>query len=1062
MNIIRFHVQPLSMIPRADAGKQRVDFICESDFTGYLYLSATRGGVTLADNMEFPVQAGVYVCSHLFPAARQAEQSCWRLTDAEGRLVAEYECLWEVPRNWTFYAVVSSHTDIGLHNSPYIQRYNSSRFLEMAMELAKKTSDRPEENRYRYALEGTWVWGNYGADRGRRAAQRVVRDYINQGTIAVGCGAAGNHTQVYGLEEMCRSSYSRKRLEEDWKIHSSTMTMIDNNGMSWALVNPYVSAGIRNVFFAPNQWNPLPSTIFQPDYTKMGRTWNPAAGGGGARIDVRYDSSLPMVFYWQGADEQSRLLVWASTQYGWGGSEFGIYTKMRDSMSTTLENVASRMGVMLPKLERRYPYDVWLFGNYNDDQEPSAAFLDFVVEWNKVWQFPTLRLVGNFDEPFDRIRAQWDTQIPVLCGDITGGWYQHPVATPELLAEKFAADRLLPTAEKIATVACLCGADYTYPATAFQRAWDALIWNDEHSYGTSGYQGRRVYETWMQHRDWIAKARETAETEASAALHALAEKIDTPEDSVLLFNPTMFARRELLFSSDGAGRKLSPEVPSFGWQLVPERELVMDKVTSQAVPEPPLIENNFYRLAFTENGSIGEIFDKQLQRSILDATSPCHANEFVFTEDNHRSFASPEQAVFTVETCAEEIIVRAEMAEPVSGAAIVQTVRLHSWEKRIDICNELSHVRGLVNRNRYYRYGYYAFPFLVEDAKRIVHLNGCKASPGFDQTGHGTDTYLAGREWSCVENGKYGVALLQLDSHLVEFGRIHPDKTDYGHPESGSAIFSYICNDWLQMHTPGGSHVNFVFRYAIVSYPGDHIAANIARMAERLANPLLSVRVKAHKGTLPGCQSLLECPSDNMRLLALKRSDNGRGVVARLLETFGQEIPMPCLRSHFQGKANPCPVTVDERPTSALETCPPFGYCTWLLAGSGWKVAARPEESVDYGDCPAPIGAVYTGLITTPRAACGEKPGQLYLLWGQNTESDLSHYELHRSRKPGFRPGKSTFLAAVEPGDYRVGRYEDTGLKTHTVYYYRVRAVNKADKTGPWSDVFSGVTREEL
>ena len=82
----------------------------------------------------------------------------------------------------------------------------------------------------------------------------------------------------------------------------------------------------------------------------MGRTWNPAAGGGGARIDVRYDSSLPMVFYWQGADEQSRLLVWASTQYGWGGSEFGIYTKMRDSMSTTLENVASRMGVMLPKL----------------------------------------------------------------------------------------------------------------------------------------------------------------------------------------------------------------------------------------------------------------------------------------------------------------------------------------------------------------------------------------------------------------------------------------------------------------------------------------------------------------------------------------------------------------------------------------------------------------------------------------------------------------------------------------------------------------------------------------
>ena len=486
----------------------------------------------------------------------------------------------------------------------------------------------------------------------------------------------------------------------------------------------------------------------------------------------------------------------------------------------------------------------------------------------------------------------------------------------------------------------------------------------------------------------------------------------------------------------------------------------MDKVTSQAASDPPLIENRFYRLEFTENGAIGEIFDKQLQRSILDAASPYHANEFVFTEDNHRSFASPGRAVFTVETSAEEIIVRAEMAEPVSGAAIVQTVRLPNWENAL--ISAMNFPMSVVCQPQ---------PLLPLWLVCVsVFGGGCeahrpfewiKASPGLDQTGHGTDTYLAGREWSCVENGKYGVALLQLDSHLVEFGRIHPDKTDYGHPESGSAIFSYICNDWLQMHTPGGSHVNFVFRYTIVSYPGDHIAANVARMAERLANPLLSVRVQAHKGTLPGRQSLLGCSADNMRLLALKRSDDGRGVIVRLLETHGQEIPMPRLRSHFQGKANPCPVTVDERPTSALETCLPFGYCTWLLAGPGWKVTARPEESVDHGDCPAPLGAVYTGLITTPCAACGEKSGQLYLLWGQNIESDLSHYELHRSGKPGFRPSKSTFLAAVEPGVYRVGRYEDTGLKTHTVYYYRVRAVNKAGKAGPWSDVFSGVTREE-
>ena len=91
----------------------------------------------------------------------------------------------------------------------------------------------------------------------------------------------------------------------------------------------------------------------------------------------------------------------------------------------------------------------------------------------------------------------------MLSGDITGGWYQHPVSAPELLSRKFEADRLLPTAEKLATLAALTDEHYRYPAEAFNRAWDALLFNDEHSYGTSGYQGRRVYETWMQHRDWI-------------------------------------------------------------------------------------------------------------------------------------------------------------------------------------------------------------------------------------------------------------------------------------------------------------------------------------------------------------------------------------------------------------------------------------------------------------------------------------------------------------------------------------------------------------------------------
>ena len=110
----------------------------------------------------------------------------------------------------------------------------------------------------------------------------------------------------------------------------------------------------------------------------------------------------------------------------------------------------------------------------------------------------------------------------------------------------------------------------------------------------------------------------------------------------------------------------------------------------------------------------------------------------------------------------------------------------------------------------------------------------------------------------------------------------------------------------------------------------------------------------------------------------------------------------------------------------------------WLLHGfaGGLEGDGLSRGSVDYGDCPAPIGAVYTGLITTPCAPAGKAAVSAL---GQNMESDCIRAV---SRRNPVSPGKSTFLATVEPASTET-RYEDTGLKTHTVYYYRVRARTK-------------------
>ena len=1028
-----FRVQAISMV--SVEGLQRVDLHFNSDQTEHLYLSVYRQEAVV-QNIPVAFSAGQGVATVMLPVQEESFSARWVLADRDGMPVAETDAVWHRPRERTMYIMLSSHTDIGLHNSQYIQRHNSCRFLDMAKALCDETQDRAESDQYRYTMEGTWFWNNYGMDRGTDAANALVEDYIKPGKIGICCGVAGNHTQVYGLEEICRSAYERKRLLDMWGLKSETMTMIDNNGLSMGIIQPYTEAGIRNLIFAPNQWNPLPSTIWKKDGTKTAASFNPDAGGGGTRIDIRYESALPMVFYWQ-APTGERMLVWGSTQYGHGASAFGIYPRN----PSPLHLIEDCMAKQLPLLDEKYPYDVWLMCCYGDDQEPSLKVTNDITAWNAKWQWPKLRTLGNPDEPFRILREKHEKEIPVITGDIAGGWYQHPVATPELLADKFTADRLLPTAEKWATVAGILDADYTYPATLFRRAWDYLLYNDEHSYGTSGYQGRKVYETWMQHRDWIEKATQTAQEENDHALQTIAAKIPAEADSIAVFNPTALERQELVETEDGAA---IANIPPFGYGVLKKSAFRDSKPKTEKTSAPPVIENAYYRICFAENGGITSVFDKALNRELLDASNPYRANELIYTKDNHKTFFMPERADFTVQTHLDKTVVTVQTTVPDLGADIQQTITLPAHEKRIDIDNRLYHVKDLVNDDRYYRYLYCAFPFAVENSRRYCHLSGAVAEYGVDVTGHGTDVYMAVNEWCCAENSDFGIALMMLDSQLVEFDHIHPDKTDFGRTGDGSAIFAYLANDWLQMHTPGGSYLDYRFRFSITSYEGTYKTARISEMAERYANPVQLVALSKQSGSLNGdSQRFLEIPQ-GQRLVSLKRADDGDGIIARLYGT-GTAL------------AGAQRVRVDETPLST-DANPLGGFTTYRL-GSGvlhLKERAFPEVS----GSPAPIGSVYTGLITQPRAAAGEDSGHLYLLWGYNMEEDFSHYKLYRSEESGFVPSQDNLLADIQPEAYCVGRYEDKGLKDNTPYYYRVCAVNKAGKAGPFSREFCGITKE--
>lgn len=1022
----------LKIIPRSIIKKgnlRRVDISAYNEKSTHYNLSVYKGKECVA-KAPFALSSGDSTATLWLRLPDEDFEARFVISDISGNTVSDTVSECKKARKWTIYVTASSHTDIGLHNSQYIQRFNSSKFIDKAIQLCDETKDREPDSQYHYMMEGSWFLSNYIADRSKENSDRLINEYIKKGRLGVCAGVAGNHTQTFGFEEMCRAAYSRKWLKK-YGIDSKTMTMIDNNGMSWSMVTPFAKAGYENIIFAPNQWNPLPSTVWKRDSSVYAYTWNTEAGGGGSRIDVRYESALPMLFYWQGAYGE-KMLVWASTAYFNGGHNFGIEIE-----GIPINETEEKMAKQLTLMDERYPYDVWLVEAYTDDQEPDLAFCDRIGEWNSTYEYPKLKMLGNADEPFNLVRERFDSQIPVLSGDITGGWYQHPLSAADLLADKQEADRRLANAEKLATVAACLNDEYKYPKSLFNKAWASLIMNDEHSYGTSGYQGRRVYETWLQHRDWIENARDIADSETRSALKAIADKVKGSGKRVLAFNPAAFERTEKL-TSDG---ECSASLPPFGYKVISAEEFNAVPHIKTDISKAPTIENGYYRVKFADNGSIAEIYDKKLEKTLNSG----NCNEFMYTADNHVSFKTPEKARFTVEESSNETAVHIYTCENTSGAEIVQTVTLPNCEKRIDIDNRLYHVRDMVNSDRYYRYAYFAFPFAVENCRRYCELGGAKAEYGVDITGHGTDVYMAAHEYCCVDDafGKYGIGLIQLDSQLVEFDHIHPDKTDFGNSGGGSAVYSYLANDWLQMYLPGGSSLDYRFRYTIVSYEGTHISAGLNRIAERAANPIITLSLDGESGgILPEKQSFLE---SDARFIGLKSADDGRGLIAH----FYSEKEPTAIKTVFGDYSA---ATVDEYEEKNITG----GYFAIRIGAEKIKTELRPERQVS----PLEIGGVETGLVTAPRSARGENDGMLYILWGKCKSPDVAYYELFRGNTPDFTADSTTLIAKPEPEEYVVGRYIDNGLKTNTRYYYRVRAVDKNGEKGPLSKVFSALTKE--
>src|SRR5690606_10812483 len=455
--------------------------------------------------------------------------------------------------------------------------------------------------------------------------------------------------------------------------------------------------------------------------------------------------------------------------------------------------------------------------------------------------------------------------------------------------------------------------------------------------------------------------------------------------------------------------------------------------------------------------------------------------------------------------------------------------------------NTFTHVSDLADvKKRYLRYGYYAFPFEIEKGNFYIDLNPGVADVYRDQTGLTTNTYHAVHDWAYVGNEEHGIALVQHDSHLLEFGKIHANKATIESRPHKSHMYSYLFNDWLyaNAHETGPSYMDMNFRYSIVSKKGPFNSAEIAEFSEQVIYPMEVVSVlQSQQGKYTDAShSFFSVDKPNIQLLTLKLSEEpGDGIVARFLETAGTKCEfgfhvdlwdydlatetsvteedvnelvgasasinpysLKTIRFESTEELSLLPPVITARHVSEntarlawnavegathyniyrasysgfpdneyhlLATTSDNFFCDSLLRSDHayyYRIGGLSRKlregglsdeikvyTLSDGEAPpAKVGSFYTGLIDKPRAWRADSAHTLYLQWGQNQDTDLSHYELYRGTQPDFVVDKRSFVDKILPGPYVVVPFEDSGLKPHTKYYYRVCAVDEDGNRG--------------
>ena len=471
-------------------------------------------------------------------------------------------------RAWRFHLIQLSHHDVGYTALPSTVLGEQRRWLRDAVDMARETESYPEDARFRIVVEQAWSLIEFLRNTSREYS-KAMTDMLRQGRFELTALFGNMTTELCGHETLVRALYPSFDLKRRYNIPVISAEHNDVPGLSWGVSQVLADSGIK-LFCAglPLYWQ----------WTDDGLRsfWD-------QKKILGYEG--PGAIWWR-APSGKRVLLWCSYPAG-GDHAVAGPRALQDALSGLLD--------------RGYPYAAvrWpVAGAHRDNACYSAHFCDIVRDWNAEYSCPRLTLSTNAAFYRDLVEELPD-DLPVWGGDLPGPDY--PVGATSTAAATAANRRNhtdLPKAEILSSAARhYSGCEY--PKAAIDRAYEDVLWHDEHTWGHHFPAGPGARASNYEKAVHAFRAEALSHDLAGKAMGRIADLIQPPADAKALrlavFNHLPESRggvvRAAMRELDNCEIELMDSVNEATGRVVRQQAILNDR--PHVCPEPDIIQGKF-------------------------------------------------------------------------------------------------------------------------------------------------------------------------------------------------------------------------------------------------------------------------------------------------------------------------------------------------------------------------------------------------------------------------------------------------------------------------------------